>query len=382
MDEQKKVVFLEEPLELLIGWLAITVAGFYLGSWGGDYLIQRVELGPRLAEILIAFAVQGLCIGFGQWWLLRGRLPAAGVWILVTAVGFSLVGFVQEVSAPLARNSAMLEVVLIVVQGGLLGLIQWFYLRKLVAQAHWWIGVCALSAFIHSQLARILFLLVPTQWLFDAVAAVTLGAVTAYAMFVFIENRPKDKPKPEKLHRSLRPRPNRFKKKAKTPRPAPSQPAAPVEVARDPVEPAAAPRVEAPPRQVSSAAPRGKPPDKLVLVKKKTKLHETSESFSARADFVFVLPSRPRRARLRLTYSGMSEATQAYFRQHVQLNDQTVFELQPRGRKLGDVDEYVLRLAAELFTHRNRIVILSESDGRPQGKNPFVLHAARLEFDW
>jgi hypothetical protein len=265
--------------------------------------------------------------------------------------------------------SGVIELVLITLQGGMLGLFQWIYLRGRVRAAHWWILVLALAAFVHNQLMRIVFLLVSVQWLYELMDAIILAAATGYTMLLFLERRTVEAPKRENLHRSLRPRPDRHsKKKPPVGRSLdeglpPSKP-----VGRSLGEGLPPPsRTPAPPKQpdreppVRTAGATDKLPTRLVLIRRKTRLQETGEENSATADFVFVLPLRPRRARLRFSYSGMSSATQAHFQQKVLMNDSTLMELQPRGKKLSEVVEYVQRIPEELFAQRNRIIFISQS---------------------
>ncbi len=77
------------------GWIAATVLGWLLPLG----LLFVASLGwfpaPSLDPIstgAVAFAVIGACIGLCQWWVLRGRVPRAGLWVLINVLGWTAAG--------------------------------------------------------------------------------------------------------------------------------------------------------------------------------------------------------------------------------------------------------------------------------------------------
>ncbi|MBN2495979.1 MAG: hypothetical protein JXR96_15410 [Deltaproteobacteria bacterium] len=138
------------------------------------------------------------------------------------------------------------------------------------------------------------------------------------------------------------------------------------------------------PDAAARAPSRGDPglPPEMVLGKRRIPLEKTHEPGTLAAIFEFGLPRRPRRARLRVRYSGMSAATRKRYRQHAQLNEAVIMEFHPRGRTLDEQVEYVQAMPVEHFARANRVLFVSRSEGSPQADNPFRLHAASIEFDW
>lgn len=124
------------------------------------------------------------------------------------------------------------------------------------------------------------------------------------------------------------------------------------------------------------------PPRQVVLLKKKSALAATAQPHTTALGFGFEMGRRPRRARLRMAYTGMTTATQIHFRQHVELNGAVLYELQPRSQKLQETTEYALRIPPESFARTNQLVFVSRSGGTPQQKNPFQLQAVILDLDW
>ncbi len=84
-----------------VSWALATAAGMAIGLTAGTVGIEvfGFEKGNPLHEafaIAIIGATSGLCVGFAQFWVLRGRVARAGLWVpasaLASGVGFLLGG--------------------------------------------------------------------------------------------------------------------------------------------------------------------------------------------------------------------------------------------------------------------------------------------------
>jgi hypothetical protein len=77
-------------------WLLATISGWLGGfvlilGWG--QIVTHWWSATAVPEpwaVALVFIVLGLCVGLGQWLLLRRRLPRAGWWIVANVVGWSL----------------------------------------------------------------------------------------------------------------------------------------------------------------------------------------------------------------------------------------------------------------------------------------------------
>lgn len=70
-----------------VTWVVATASGLALGNTAGAVLTGG---GTGLADQLFIGTAAGICVGVGQWTLLRERLRSAGLWILALAVAWPL----------------------------------------------------------------------------------------------------------------------------------------------------------------------------------------------------------------------------------------------------------------------------------------------------
>ena len=73
-------------------WLAATMLGFLVGDLGYrafESLISSSNDVGELTTLVVFFAAIGVCIGVGQWLLLRRSFPHAGWWIPANAIGWA-----------------------------------------------------------------------------------------------------------------------------------------------------------------------------------------------------------------------------------------------------------------------------------------------------
>jgi hypothetical protein len=77
---------LRGPLGLPPAWILATAAGMAVGL-GLSTALLGSETGG--SELLLRAAVTGLCIGLAQWFILRGVVPQAFVWVVALAVAWT-----------------------------------------------------------------------------------------------------------------------------------------------------------------------------------------------------------------------------------------------------------------------------------------------------
>lgn len=70
-----------------VPWIAASAAGMAAGVAMGA---AAVDYGTGPADLALQGAITGAVLGAGQWFLLRGMLPAAWRWVPVTAAAWAL----------------------------------------------------------------------------------------------------------------------------------------------------------------------------------------------------------------------------------------------------------------------------------------------------
>jgi hypothetical protein len=103
-------------------------------------------LGPVASPLkgMLAGAVAGLVLGIAQWLVLRTVMPVNTTWIFATALGFSvgLAASTLLLGSETAGNELLFRAAL---TGLFIGLAQWFLLRGVLPQAFVWIVVVAIG---------------------------------------------------------------------------------------------------------------------------------------------------------------------------------------------------------------------------------------------
>ena len=131
----------------IVGWLAPrwdVRSLFPFGVQLGAGVIQFLSTAVYYAP---AAASLGLLVGLGQWYTLRRMVKGAGWWFAPTVVGSAL-GFLVALAAysVLVNTFGWLGVVLAGVAGGLAAVVWQFYpLSRWVRGAAWWLLVCGLA---------------------------------------------------------------------------------------------------------------------------------------------------------------------------------------------------------------------------------------------
>jgi hypothetical protein len=156
-----------------VQWLFLTTLGWLLGI----FFTTQIDalLGDRIG--LIAELGIGLAIGLMQWIKLRSLNPHSAWWIVATGLGWALA---LELVRLVGLDDIELRGALI---GSILGVGQWFVLRRSFGQAGWWIVVSALAWTVGQTLGIFL-------------VGALVGAVTGVA-FVLLPRRRRPRPEPD-----------------------------------------------------------------------------------------------------------------------------------------------------------------------------------------
>lgn len=145
-------------LLLYAGWITLNALCIPI-AWGITIIvitqIEKVIGGTiqvngqtRITEDYLAsfvlFPLLGLITGLSQYLLLRRYLAKVGWWVVATFLGWILPFTIMQLVFTLfpigEKNFAsILRTLIFFLMGGLLGLIQWFVLRKRIQDAGWWI---------------------------------------------------------------------------------------------------------------------------------------------------------------------------------------------------------------------------------------------------
>jgi len=143
---------------LYAGWITMSALSIPI-AWGITFLvITQIEkiIGDTILvngqthitedylASFILFPLLGLLIGLSQYLLLLRYLPKMGWWVATTFLGWTLpiisLQFVFSLFQIGQMNNSMISrAIPFFLMGSLLGLMQWFVLRKNVRNSGWWI---------------------------------------------------------------------------------------------------------------------------------------------------------------------------------------------------------------------------------------------------
>lgn len=123
----------------------------------------------------------GLGMGFGQWLLLRKYIKHSAGWILATGVAMLLAGLFRW-SLPPDTPREMIGPLTIPAGTVLLAVCQWFILRGRVPHAGWWI-VISIGGWVPTLAASIVFgyLQLPVETLF-ALVVIIFGTILPFVV--------------------------------------------------------------------------------------------------------------------------------------------------------------------------------------------------------
>jgi hypothetical protein len=122
---------LRRALDIRISWVLLTSAGFAVGS-GLSVLLFGAE--TSVEATLLRALLTGLMLGIAQWFMLRGRLPAATVWIPAVTLFYPTAWYI---TAQVIRQNMDQGFVIFGASGALffqaaLGVVLWMLLRRVL----------------------------------------------------------------------------------------------------------------------------------------------------------------------------------------------------------------------------------------------------------
>jgi hypothetical protein len=118
-----------------------TIEWAFLFQW-----VLATTLGWAIGWAFIGEVGVGIALGLGQWLVLRQSIPQAGWWIWASTVGWAFgqaMIVVGEITPP--GSGLINSVAAGTVLGTLLGIAQWFVLRRSVRHANWWVIMSAVG---------------------------------------------------------------------------------------------------------------------------------------------------------------------------------------------------------------------------------------------
>lgn len=131
-------------------------------------------------------------------------------------------------------------------------------------------------------------------------------------------------------------------------------------------------------------------PAHMVLLSKALQFQDKTEPFLTQKTFEFDLPSRPSRARLKLSYSGVpgatsQEYTMGHFRDRVELNGAFLMDLNTHSESEQQVVQYTKWISVGMLRRHNTLSFSAGDNGAREGtpdRDDFTLRSVELEFDW
>ncbi|MEM1171038.1 MAG: hypothetical protein AAGJ08_18660 [Cyanobacteria bacterium P01_H01_bin.35] len=157
-------------------WIFFTVVGFSLS-------LIYVEVGVRPYVGSLSGAIGGAVVGLAQWLVLRNRIFRSKWWVVVSIVSWLLIG--ASSLGALGWIAPRTEQIFLrlfhgfingAIVGGILGLGQWFVLRKQIYQEDLWV--------IANIIAWAIGL--PLGWLVGALVYAAIGLFIAEVIGLFV----------------------------------------------------------------------------------------------------------------------------------------------------------------------------------------------------
>ncbi len=164
-------------LSFPLNWLMVTLPGSPESQSSNSWVQGALQI--------IGWIEIGLCLGLGQWLILRGEFKGAGWWVLATTAGYPL-GLWASSWLPILAPVGLGASIPLATFGLALGILQWLVLRGRVLRAGWWILISVagwLLAFVMVAAAELSGLYVEP---FDMLAAFLFPAAVDGAGLVWL----------------------------------------------------------------------------------------------------------------------------------------------------------------------------------------------------
>lgn len=151
-------------------WVLATAVSWGVSVFVGFFILFFQALGrtaPASGVSPVVIWLEGTALGTGigavigtfQWLVLRRHIPQSGWWVLASAVGWGAGSIVLRVVSEVTGEhmpeflglpqfeevSGVMIVVAGAVAGVMIGIMQWFILRRHISQSDWWVLASALA---------------------------------------------------------------------------------------------------------------------------------------------------------------------------------------------------------------------------------------------
>jgi hypothetical protein len=137
-----------------------------------------------LGLMAVSLGLVGALLGLGQWFVLRRYLPRIEWWVIASFLGYA-VGY-SLVLVPIPAVDEFGPAKLVLGLGSTLGILQWLTLRGRVPQAGWWIIISLAGWALAIALPGVLYLTGLYVEPFDLVAALLMPAAVTGAGMVWL----------------------------------------------------------------------------------------------------------------------------------------------------------------------------------------------------
>jgi len=160
---------------IILFWIIISVVANI--SWSAVF--------SPFGSSVVSGITAGLIAGLLQWFILLTVIPNANrgflaIWIPVTAAGWTIAAILYSV-LPLEATTAVYFLVAIV-NGLLLGVLQWLILQRFSKAALWWIPASLADAALAWSFGQLAFSLLSSLILFNFLSGVLGSIVTAITL--------------------------------------------------------------------------------------------------------------------------------------------------------------------------------------------------------
>ena len=170
-------------------WLfwALAFLAFPIGG-----LLANVIAGPvtTILRAVIAGAIAGAVLGVIQWFVLKGQIPLPISWILATSAGMAL-GLAVSVAFLGSETSGSVLLWRAAITGVSIGIAQWFVLRGSLPQAWIWIAAITLGWVVGWTITRSAGIDLDLKWpVFGASGALAFQLLTGLALYLLLRLSP------------------------------------------------------------------------------------------------------------------------------------------------------------------------------------------------
>lgn len=103
----------------------------------GYSVVNRVLLSAvKLIPIIFVYAFLSVLVGLIQWVVLRRTAKISSLWVLISSIEMTTILYFSEVAPPIRWIQSF---ILQIMFGTIIGISQWFLMRKYFHHSGWWI---------------------------------------------------------------------------------------------------------------------------------------------------------------------------------------------------------------------------------------------------